>query len=61
MISFDVVVLGGGPGGERAAIQAARVGKRVALVLCGGNIDPMVLADIIERYVRRTYKKKLPA
>ena len=32
MISFDVVVLGAGPGGERAAIQAARVGKHVALV-----------------------------
>jgi len=30
--SFDVIVLGGGPGGERAAIQAARAGKRVALV-----------------------------
>lgn len=25
------------------------VGKRVGLVLCGGNIDPLVLASIIER------------
>ncbi len=29
---FDVAVLGGGPAGERAAIQAARAGKRVALI-----------------------------
>ncbi len=41
MSRFDVVVLGGGPGGERAAIYAARAGKRVALVeremVLGGN------------------------
>ncbi len=30
--SFDLVVLGGGPGGERAAINAARGGRRAALV-----------------------------
>ena len=24
-------------------------GKRVGLILCGGNIDPMILAEIIER------------
>jgi NAD(P) transhydrogenase len=29
---YDVVIIGAGPAGERAAIQAARTGKRVALV-----------------------------
>lgn len=29
---FDVVILGGGPAGERAAVQAARAGKQVAVV-----------------------------
>jgi len=41
MSHYDVVVLGCGPGGERAAIQAARAGKRVAAVerahVVGGN------------------------
>jgi NAD(P) transhydrogenase len=32
MRHFDVVVIGCGPGGERAAIQAARAGKQVAVV-----------------------------
>jgi NAD(P) transhydrogenase len=32
MSHHDVVILGAGPGGERAAIQAARAGKSVALV-----------------------------
>jgi NAD(P) transhydrogenase len=41
MAHYDVVVLGCGPGGERAAIQAARSGKAVAVVerahVVGGN------------------------
>ena len=32
MLEYDIVVLGGGPAGERAAIQAARHGKKTALV-----------------------------
>ena len=29
---FDLVVLGSGPGGQRAAVQAAKAGKKVALI-----------------------------
>ena len=32
MQPYDLVVIGSGPGGQRAAIQAAKVGKRVAVV-----------------------------
>src|SRR5579883_2157482 len=32
MQSFDMIVLGSGPAGQRAAIQAAKTGKRVAIV-----------------------------
>jgi NAD(P) transhydrogenase len=32
MPSYDLLVIGSGPGGQRAAIQAAKSGKRVALV-----------------------------
>src|SRR5512143_1845964 len=41
MAHYDVVVLGCGPGGERAAIQEAKAGRRVAVVesahVVGGN------------------------
>jgi NAD(P) transhydrogenase len=41
MAHYDVVVLGCGPGGERAAIQAAKAGRTVAVVerahVVGGN------------------------
>lgn len=32
MESFDLVVIGSGPGGQRCAVQAAKLGKRVALI-----------------------------
>src|SRR5215471_18660433 len=32
MQSYDLLVIGSGPGGQRAAIQAAKSGKRVALI-----------------------------
>src|SRR5215475_1761155 len=32
MQSFDMIVLGSGPAGQRAAIQAAKSGKHVALI-----------------------------
>src|SRR5438477_12824463 len=32
MQSFDLIVIGSGPAGQRAAIQAAKTGKHVALV-----------------------------
>src|SRR6516164_7416283 len=32
MQPYDLVVIGSGPGGQRAAIQAAKVGRRVAVV-----------------------------
>ena len=31
MLEFDVIVIGSGPGGQRAAIQAAKLGKRVVV------------------------------
>src|SRR4029077_12704826 len=32
MQPFDLIVIGSGPGGQRAAIQGAKAGKRVAVV-----------------------------
>lgn len=32
MQPYDLIVIGSGPGGQRAAIQAAKAGKRVAIV-----------------------------
>ena len=32
MLRYDLIVIGSGPAGQRAAIQGAKMGKRVALV-----------------------------
>ena len=40
MQTFDMIVIGSGPAGQRAAIQAAKSGKKVALIekLCVGGV-----------------------
>jgi threonine dehydratase len=45
------VVEGAGAAGLAALMRhkARFAGRKVGIILCGGNIDPMVLADIIER------------
>jgi threonine dehydratase len=45
------VVEGAGATGLAATLKHRKLfaGRNVGLILCGGNIDPMVLADIIER------------
>jgi threonine dehydratase len=45
------LVEGAGAAGLAALLKHPKrfAGKRVGLVLCGGNIDPLLLASIIER------------
>ncbi len=49
------LVEGAGAAGLAAVLAYPEhfAGKRVGLVLCGGNIDPLTLADIIERNLVR--------
>ncbi len=61
MEKFDLVVIGGGPGGYTAAIRAAQLGLRTACIekepLCGGTclrvgcIPSKVLLESTEKYV----------
>lgn len=50
------VVEGAGAAGLAALVRHRDrfVGKRVGLVLCGGNIDPLMLSDVIRRGMVRT-------
>jgi NAD(P) transhydrogenase len=38
MYDYDLFVIGSGPGGQRAAVQAAKLGKRVAIAEGGGVV-----------------------
>jgi len=38
MQAYDLVVIGSGPGGQRAAIQAAKSGKRVVMIEKGVGV-----------------------
>ena len=38
MQAYDLIVIGSGPGGQRAAIQAAKSGKRVAIIEKGAAV-----------------------
>ncbi|GAA3200078.1 hypothetical protein GCM10020255_104240 [Rhodococcus baikonurensis] len=37
-MEYDLVVIGSGPGGQKAAIAAAKLGKRVAMVEKGNML-----------------------
>ena len=45
LYDFDLVVLGSGPGGQKAAIQAAKLGKRVAIVEPNMSVGGVCLHD----------------
>jgi threonine dehydratase len=52
LLEIEKTVVEGAGGTSLAAMlrhPARFAGRKVGLILCGGNIDPMVLADIIER------------
>ncbi len=57
LLEIEKTVVEGAGAASLAAVLRHRErfqGKHVGLVLCGGNIDPLMLADIIERGMVRT-------
>jgi threonine dehydratase len=57
LLEVEKTVVEGAGGTGLAALMQHRerfAGKRVGLVLCGGNIDPLTLADVIQRGMVRT-------
>ncbi len=69
MRSYDVVVIGSGPAGQKAAVQAAKLSKRVALIekapqlggtsLNTGTLPSKTLKDTIE-YLQGLGRRGLP-
>ncbi len=52
LLEIEKTVVEGAGAAPLAALLRNRerfIGKKVGLVLCGGNIDPLVLAEIVER------------
>src|SRR5690348_12793091 len=67
-VDLDLLVIGSGPGGQRAAVQAAKLGKRVAVVerrgrvggvsIHTGTIPSKTLRQaILEDLARRPYEQ----
>ena len=44
MYDYDLFAIGSGPGGQRAAVQAAKLGKRVAVAEAGGVVGGVCIA-----------------
>jgi NAD(P) transhydrogenase len=44
MYDYDLFVIGSGPGGQRAAVQAAKLGKRVGITEAGGVVGGVCIA-----------------
>ena len=47
---YDMVILGGGPGGYTAALYAARAGKTVAVVEREATGGQIALSPLVENY-----------
>ncbi len=59
LLEIEKTVVEGAGAASLAAMMQHRerfVGKHVGLVLCGGNIDPLMLAEIIQRGMVRSHR-----
>ena len=57
---FDLVAIGSGPAGQRAAVQAAKLGKRVAVIEKSRHVGGVnvLLADGSVQYVSESIDLK---